>query len=44
MKLGKIKRVTDLRSVWHHEAKDFSKWLAQENNLIKPIRCRNLHS
>ena len=35
MKLGKIKRVTDLRSVWHHEAKDFSKWLAQENNLIQ---------
>ncbi len=35
MKLGKIKRVTDLRSVWHHEAKDFSKWLAQENNLLQ---------
>lgn len=35
MKLGKIKRVTDLRSVWHHEAKDFSKWLAQENNLMQ---------
>ena len=35
MKLGKIKRVTDLRSVWQHEAKDFSKWLAQENNLAQ---------
>lgn len=35
MKLGKIKRVNDLRSVWHHEAKDFSKWLAQENNLLQ---------
>ena len=35
MKLGEIKRVNDLRSVWHHEAKDFSKWLAQENNLLQ---------
>ena len=33
MKLGKMKRVSDLRSVWQHEAKDFSKWLAQEVNL-----------
>ena len=33
MKLGKIKRINDLRSVWQHEAKDFSKWLAQESNL-----------
>lgn len=35
MKLGQIKRINDLRSVWHHEAKDFSKWLAQENNLLQ---------
>lgn len=34
MKFGKMKRIYDLRSVWHHEAKDFSKWLAQENNLL----------
>lgn len=33
MRLGKIKRITDIRSVWHHEEKDFSKWLAQEENL-----------
>lgn len=33
MKLGKIRRITDLRAVWQHEAKDFSKWLAQESNL-----------
>lgn len=32
MKLGKIKRITDIRS-WHHEEKDFSKWLAQDENL-----------
>lgn len=32
-KLGKIIRITDLRSVWPHEAKDFTKWLAQEDNL-----------
>lgn len=28
-----MKRVTDLHSVWKHEAKDFSKWLAEEENL-----------
>ena len=33
MKLGKIKRITDIRSVWHHEEKDFGKWLAQDENL-----------
>lgn len=33
MKFGKIKRINDLRSVWQHETKDFSKWLAQECNL-----------
>lgn len=33
MKLGKIKKITDLRSVWKHEAKDFTKWLAEEKNL-----------
>lgn len=31
--LGKMKRVTDLRSVWSHEAHDFTKWLAEETNL-----------
>ena len=31
--LGKIEKVDDLRSVWPHEAHDFSKWLAQEDNL-----------
>lgn len=33
MKLGKIKQITDLRSVWQHEALNFSKWLAQDENL-----------
>lgn len=32
-KLVKMIRVTDLRSVWPHEANDFTKWLAQEENL-----------
>ena len=32
-KLGKIERVDDLRTIWPHEANDFSKWLAQEENL-----------
>ena len=31
--LGKIERVDDLRTIWPHEANDFSKWLAQEENL-----------
>lgn len=31
--LGIIKKVDDLRSVWKHEAHDFSKWLAREENL-----------
>ena len=31
--LGDIKRVDDLRSVWKHEASDFTRWLADEENL-----------
>lgn len=31
--LGKIKKIDDLRTIWKHEARDFSKWLAQEENL-----------
>lgn len=31
--LGKMKRITDLRTVWSHEAHDFTKWLAEEANL-----------
>lgn len=32
MKLGKIKEI-DIRKVWPHEQYDFSKWLAQEENI-----------
>ena len=32
MKLGRIKEV-DIRSVWPHEQYDFSKWLAEEENI-----------
>ena len=32
-KLGKLEKVKDLRSIWPHEANDFTKWLAREENL-----------
>ena len=32
MKLGKIKEI-DIRSVWAHEQYDFSKWLAEDENI-----------
>lgn len=35
MKLGKIKRINDLRMIWPHEANSFTKWLAKEENLSK---------
>jgi len=31
--LGKIEKISDIRSVWSHEARDFSRWLAQPENL-----------
>jgi len=33
VQLDKLTQVTDLREIWKHEAKDFSKWLAEEENL-----------
>lgn len=33
MKLGKLEKVKDLRSVWPHEANDFTNWLAKEDSL-----------
>lgn len=32
-KLGKLEKITDLHSIWKHEAKDFTSWLAEEENL-----------
>lgn len=29
IKLGKMQRVVDLRSVWPHEEHDFSQWMAR---------------
>lgn len=31
--LGKLERIDDLRQVWPNEPKNFTKWLAQEENL-----------
>lgn len=33
VKLGKMKKVEDLRTVWKSEPRNFSKWLAEEENL-----------
>ena len=33
MKLGRLEKITDLRDVWKTEAKDFTPWLAREENL-----------
>ncbi|WP_029543190.1 DUF4268 domain-containing protein [Selenomonas sp. AB3002] len=35
IKLGKMQRVVDLRSVWPHEEHDFSQWLAKDENLAQ---------
>jgi len=31
--LGKLTKIADLRTIWKHEEKDFSPWLAKEENL-----------
>lgn len=31
--LGKLKKINDLREAWKHEALDFTKWLAEINNI-----------
>lgn len=33
MELGRMEKISNLRDIWPHEAKDFSNWLAQDENL-----------
>ena len=33
--LGKLEEITDLRSVWPHEATDFTPWLAEHIELLE---------
>lgn len=33
MNLGKLKEIKDLRTVWPHEALDFTPWLAEDDNI-----------
>ena len=33
VKLGKLEKIKDLRTVWKHEAQDFTNWLAKKENL-----------
>ena len=33
IELGKIEKIDNLHTVWKHEARDFSKWLSDEDNL-----------
>ena len=32
-KLNRLEEITDLRTVWPHEALDFTPWLSQEDNI-----------
>lgn len=44
MKLNKLEEIKDLRTVWPHEAVDFTPWLSQEDNitlLADAIRIRD---
>ena len=30
---GRLEEVENLRTVWQHEARDFTKWLAEDENI-----------
>lgn len=33
IKLGKLEKIKDLRSIWKNEEYDFTPWLAKEQNI-----------
>ena len=37
MQLGKLEKVKDLRSVWPHEANDFTKWSTKAGNSTEKL-------
>ena len=44
IELGKMEKIVDLRTVWKHEAQDFSKWLSLEENLAILSRTIGIES
>ena len=40
--LGTLKEITDLRSVWSHEALNFTPWVAENVDLLADAVCLDI--